>query len=149
MGKRILIDTSKTDETRIAVTADEKLDDYEIESEKQIAVKGNVYLAKITRVEPSLQAAFVDFGSNRNGFLPLTEIHPDYFKIPVADQEKLSILLKNLRSNNNENEKKDNEINKAVKKDETENNDENNLEKKINLKDPILKNYLIYRKKIL
>ena len=102
MGKRILIDTSKNEETRIAVTVDEKLDDYEIESEKQIAVKGNVYLAKITRVEPSLQAAFVDFGSNRNGFLPLTEIHPDYFKIPVADQEKLSILLKNLRSNNNE-----------------------------------------------
>jgi len=136
MGKRILIDTSKTDETRIAVTADEKLDDYEIESKKQIAVKGNVYLAKITRVEPSLQAAFVDFGSNRNGFLPLTEIHPDYFKIPVADQEKLSILLKNLRSDNNEDDKKDNEIEEIVKKDETENNDENNLEKKINLKDP-------------
>ena len=133
MGKRILIDTSKTDETRIAVTADEKLDDYEIESEKQIAVKGNVYLAKITRVEPSLQAAFVDFGSNRNGFLPLTEIHPDYFKIPVADQEKLSILLKNLRSNNNEDDKKDNEIDETVKKDEAENKDEGNLEKKINI----------------
>ncbi len=136
MGKRILIDTSKTDETRIAVTADEKLDDYEIESEKQIAVKGNVYLAKITRVEPSLQAAFVDFGSNRNGFLPLTEIHPDYFKIPVADQEKLSMLLKNLRSNSNEDDKKDNEIDETVKKDEAENKDESNLEKKINLKDP-------------
>ena len=105
MGKRILIDTSKTEETRIAVTIDTKLDDYEVESEKQIAVKGNVYLAKITRVEPSLQATFVDFGSNRNGFLPLTEIHPDYFKIPVADQEKLSVLLKNLRSNNNEDKK--------------------------------------------
>ena len=136
MGKRILIDTSKTEETRIAVTADEKLDDYEIESEKQIAVKGNVYLAKITRVEPSLQAAFVDFGSNRNGFLPLTEIHPDYFKIPVADQEKLSILLKNLRSNNDVDDKKDNEIDETDKEDETENNDESNLEKKINLKDP-------------
>ena len=97
MGKRILIDTSKTEETRIAVTIDTKLDDYEIESEKQIAVKGNVYLAKITRVEPSLQAAFVDFGSNRNGFLPLTEIHPDYFKIPVADQEKLSELASKLQ----------------------------------------------------
>ena len=93
MGKRILIDTSKNEETRIAVTVEEKLDDYEIESEKQIAVKGNVYLAKITRVEPSLQAAFVDFGSNRNGFLPLTEIHPDYFKIPVADQERIFTKL--------------------------------------------------------
>ena len=137
MGKRILIDTSKTEETRIAVTTDEKLDDYEIESEKQIAVKGNVYLAKITRVEPSLQAAFVDFGSNRNGFLPLTEIHPDYFKIPVADQEKLSILLKNLRSENNEEDKKNNEIDETVKKDAADQyNDENDIEKKINLKDP-------------
>ena len=137
MGKRILIDTSKTEETRIAVTADDKLDDYEIESEKQIAVKGNVYLAKITRVEPSLQAAFVDFGSNRNGFLPLTEIHPDYFKIPIADQEKLSILLKNLRSNNNEEDKKDDENDENIKKDrDEETNDENNLDKKINLKDP-------------
>ena len=137
MGKRILIDTSKNEETRIAVTVEEKLDDYEIESEKQIAVKGNVYLAKITRVEPSLQAAFVDFGSNRNGFLPLTEIHPDYFKIPVADQEKLSILLKNLRSNNNEEDKKENQIDENDKKDiGEESNDENNLEKRINLKDP-------------
>ncbi|MDC0192687.1 ribonuclease E/G [Alphaproteobacteria bacterium] len=137
MGKRILIDTSKTEETRIAVTIDTKLDDYEIESEKQIAVKGNVYLAKITRVEPSLQAAFVDFGSNRNGFLPLTEIHPDYFKIPVADQEKLSVLLENLRSNNNEEDKKNNKIDEAEKNVTTEeSNEENNLETKINLKDP-------------
>ncbi len=137
MGKRILIDTSKNEETRIAVTVEEKLDDYEIESEKKIAVKGNVYLAKITRVEPSLQAAFVDFGSNRNGFLPLTEIHPDYFKIPIADQEKLSVLLKNLRSNNDEEDKKDDEIDENNKKDvDKESNDGNNLEKKINLKDP-------------
>ena len=98
MSKRILIDASNTEETRIAVTANGKLDDFEIEAGKKNAVKGDVYLAKITRVEPSLQAAFVDFGSNRNGFLPLTEIHPDYFKIPVADQEKLSKLLKNIQS---------------------------------------------------
>ncbi len=137
MGKRILIDTSKNEETRIAVTVEEKLDDYEIESEKQIAIKGNVYLAKITRVEPSLQAAFVDFGSNRNGFLPLTEIHPDYFKIPIADQEKLSILLKKLRSDSNEEDKKDDEIDENSKKDgDEETKDENNLNKKINLKDP-------------
>ncbi len=137
MDKRILIDTSKTEETRIAVTVDKKLDDYEIESEKQIAVKGNVYLAKITRVEPSLQAAFVDFGSNRNGFLPLTEIHPDYFKIPVADQEKLSVLLKNLNTNNNLEDKQNNEINETEEKNTTEeSNEKNNIEKKINLKDP-------------
>ena len=89
MSKKILIDASNANETRIAVTENGKLDDFEIESNKKNAVKGDVYLAKITRVEPSLQAAFVDFGANRNGFLPLTEIHPDYFKIPTADEEKL------------------------------------------------------------
>ena len=78
MSKKILIDASNANETRIAVTENGKLDDFEVESNKKHAVKGDVYLAKIIRVEPSLQAAFVDFGSNRNGFLPLTEIHPDY-----------------------------------------------------------------------
>jgi len=93
MSKKILIDASNASETRIAVTENGKLDDFEIESNKKNAVKGDVYLAKITRVEPSLQAAFVDFGSNRNGFLPLTEIHPDYFKIPSADESKLKELI--------------------------------------------------------
>jgi len=97
MSKKILIDSSDSEETRVAITLNGKLDDYEIEKGKNNAVKGDVYLAKITRVEPSLQAAFVDFGSNRNGFLPLTEIHPDYFKVPVADQEKLSKILKDLK----------------------------------------------------
>ena len=87
MSKKILIDSSNSDQTRIAVTDNDKLDDFEIESNKKNSVKGDVYLAKITRVEPSLQAAFVDFGAGRNGFLPLTEIHPDYYKIPSADQE--------------------------------------------------------------
>ena len=98
MSKRILIDSSNADEIRVAVTANGKLDDFEIESSKKTAVKGDVYLAKITRVEPSLQAAFVDFGANRNGFLPLTEIHPDYFKIPSADQEKLTELSSKLHA---------------------------------------------------
>ena len=97
MSKRILIDSSDKDEIRVAVTINEKLDDFEIETSKKNAVKGDVYLAKIIRVEPSLQAAFVDFGVNRNGFLPLTEIHPDYFKIPIADQEKLKELSSKLQ----------------------------------------------------
>ncbi len=92
MSKNILIDTTNKIETRIAVTEDGKLDDFEIETNKKNAVKGDVYLAKITRIEPSLQAAFVDFGTNRNGFLPLTEIHPDYFKIPAVDEEKIKEL---------------------------------------------------------
>ncbi|MDC0233095.1 Rne/Rng family ribonuclease, partial [Pelagibacteraceae bacterium] len=107
MSKKILIDASNANETRIAVTENGKLDDFEIESNKKNAVKGDVYLAKIIRVEPSLQAAFVDFGSNRNGFLPLTEIHPDYFKIPSADESKLKELLE-----------------KQSSKDEVEDNDE-------------------------
>ena len=92
MSKNILIDTTNNTETRIAVTDNGKLDDFEVESNRKNAVKGDVYLAKITRIEPSLQAAFVDFGKNRNGFLPLTEIHPDYFKIPAADEKKIKDL---------------------------------------------------------
>ena len=107
MSKKILIDGSNSDQTRIAVTENDKLDDFEIESNKKNSVKGDVYLAKITRVEPSLQAAFVDFGTNRNGFLPLTEIHPDYFKIPSADQKAVEKLYKDLIEENNENEEND------------------------------------------
>ena len=130
MSKRILIDTSNTEETRVAVTANGKLDDYEVEAGKKNASKGDVYLAKITRVEPSLQAAFVDFGENRNGFLPLTEIHPDYFKIPVADQEKLSVLLKNLQSNHIEIENNEDSIKEEESK--NENNDfDNNKDQKL------------------
>ncbi len=107
MSKKILIDGSNSDQTRIAVTENDKLDDFEIESNKKNSVKGDVYLAKITRVEPSLQAAFVDFGTNRNGFLPLTEIHPDYFKIPSSDQKEVEKLYQDLISENNENEEND------------------------------------------
>ena len=161
MSKRIFIDASKADETRVAVTSNGKLDDYEIETSKNNAVKGDVYLAKITRVEPSLQAAFVDFGSNRNGFLPLTEIHPDYFKIPVADQDKLSQLLKDLHSNNLEDEienneviESENEIEQIDKLTEKEENFENNLnegekieiKKRFKNKDP-KKNYLNFFRK--
>ncbi len=110
MSKNILIDTTNTNETRIAVTDDGKLDDFEIESNKKNAVKGDVYLAKITRIEPSLQAAFVDFGTNRNGFLPLTEIHPDYFKIPAADEIKIKELSdKIFEEENNDEELNDSE----------------------------------------
>ena len=100
MSKNILIDTSNNDETRIAVTDNGKLDDFEIETNKKNTVKGDVYLAKITRIEPSLQARFVDFGTNRNGFLPLTEIHPDYFKIPVVDEKTIKELADKVYNQN-------------------------------------------------
>tara|TARA_B100000029_G_scaffold516649_1_gene632242 strand:- start:2947 stop:4773 length:1827 start_codon:yes stop_codon:yes gene_type:complete len=100
MSKKILIDSSQDEEIRVAVTEDGKLDDFEIEFNKKNAIKGDVYLAKITRVEPSLQAAFVDYGANRHGFLPLTEIHPDYFKIPTSDQKEFKELSAKLSSKN-------------------------------------------------
>ncbi len=132
MSKKILIDASNANETRIAVTENGKLDDFEVESNKKHAVKGDVYLAKIIRVEPSLQAAFVDFGSNRNGFLPLTEIHPDYFKIPSADESKLKELIEK-QSNIDEIEENDETEEKIENAEETVSevleNEEQNLKK--------------------
>ena len=125
MSKNILIDTTNNIETRIAVTEDGKLDDFEIEPSKKNAVKGDIYLAKITRIEPSLQAAFVDFGTNRNGFLPLTEIHPDYFKIPAADEVKIKEL--NEKINNYDEE----ESNITDNENELEDLEENNIENKL------------------
>ena len=93
MSKKILIDSSMSTETRIALINNDKLEEYEIESDRKNRIKSYVYLAKISRVEASLQAAFVDFGGNKHGFLPFTEIHPDYFKIPVSDQKKLKELI--------------------------------------------------------
>src|SRR5689334_5754299 len=89
MAKRMLIDATHAEETRVVVVNGNKLDelDFEIASKKQL--KGNIYLAKVTRVEPSLQAAFVEYGGNRHGFLAFSEIHPDYYRIPVADREAL------------------------------------------------------------
>ncbi len=125
MSKTILIDASNSEQTRIAVTVNDKLDDFEIESNKKNSVKGDVYLAKITRVEPSLQAAFVEFGANRNGFLPLNEIHPDYFKIPSTDKEEVKRLYNKLIENNENNE--DDE--KNLSKDQDVEISEDNVEK--------------------
>ena len=86
---RMLIDASKLEETRVAVAQNGQLVDLEVESLVRKQIKGNIYLAKVTRVEPSLQAAFVNYGGNRHGFLPFSEIHPDYYRIPVADRERL------------------------------------------------------------
>ena len=89
MPKRLLIDASHPEETRVAVLNGKRLEEFDYETTAKKPLKGNIYLAKITRVEPSLQAAFVDYGGNRHGFLPFTEIHPDYYRIPIADREAL------------------------------------------------------------
>ncbi len=89
MTKRMLIDATHPEETRVAVVSGTKLEEYDYETVVRKQLKGNIYLVKVTRVEPSLQAAFVDFGGNRHGFLPFPEIHPDYYRIPIADREAL------------------------------------------------------------
>ena len=88
-NKRMLIDATHPEETRVVVLSGNRLEDFDVEVESRRRLKGNIYLAKVTRVEPSLQAAFVEYGGNRHGFLAFNEIHPDYFQIPVADREVL------------------------------------------------------------
>jgi ribonuclease E len=89
MAKTMLIDATHPEETRVAVVDGRKLEEFDVEVASRRPLKGNIYLAKVTRVEPSLQAAFVEYGGNRHGFLAFSEIHPDYFRIPVADREAL------------------------------------------------------------
>ncbi|UWQ13255.1 ribonuclease E/G [Aliiroseovarius sp. M344] len=89
MPKKMLIDATHAEETRVVVVDGNKVEEFDFESENKRQLAGNIYLAKVTRVEPSLQAAFVDYGGNRHGFLAFSEIHPDYYQIPVADREAL------------------------------------------------------------
>jgi ribonuclease E len=89
MSKRLLIDARQTEETRVITTTNDIIDDFEYEVHSRRQLKGNIYLARVTRVEPSLQAAFVEYGGNRQGFLAFSEIHPDYYRIPIEDRQKL------------------------------------------------------------
>ena len=107
MPKTMLIDATHAEETRVAVVDGNRLVEYDYESKVRKQLKGSIFLAKVTRVEPSLQAAFVNFGGNRHGFLPFSEIHPDYFRIPVADREAL------LATQQAELEEHDNELEQA------------------------------------
>jgi ribonuclease E len=89
MGSKMLIDATHAEETRVVVVRGNRIEEFDFESAARKQLKGNIYLAKVTRVEPSLQAAFVDYGGNRHGFLAFSEIHPDYYQIPVADRQAL------------------------------------------------------------
>ena len=89
MATRMLIDARHSEETRVAVLKGNRIEEFDFESADHKQIKGNIYLAKVTRVEPSLQAAFVDFGGNRHGFLAFSEIHPDYYQIPKEDRDEL------------------------------------------------------------
>ena len=89
MSKKMLIDAAHAEETRVAVIDGNRIEEFDFESKSHKQLRGNIYLAKVTRVEPSLQAAFIEYGGNRHGFLAFNEIHPDYYQIPVADREAL------------------------------------------------------------
>lgn len=89
MTRRMLIDATHPEETRVTVVSGNRLEEFDYETTTKQQIKGNIYLAKVTRVEPSLQAAFVEYGGNRHGFLAFSEIHPDYYRIPVSDREEL------------------------------------------------------------
>src|SRR6188768_2642224 len=89
MTMRMLIDARHREETRVAVVKGNRIEEFDFESAERKQLKGNIYLAKVTRVEPSLQAAFIDYGGNRHGFLAFSEIHPDYYQIPKEDREAL------------------------------------------------------------
>lgn len=89
MSNKMLIDASHPEETRVVVTKGSRIEEFDFESEHKKQLKGNIYLARVTRVEPSLQAAFVEYGGNRHGFLAFSEIHPDYYQIPLADRQAL------------------------------------------------------------
>src|SRR5579871_2873502 len=89
MTNKMLIDATHPEETRVVVLRGNRVEEFDFESASRKQLRGNIYLAKVTRVEPSLQAAFVDYGGNRHGFLAFSEIHPDYYQIPVADRQAL------------------------------------------------------------
>ena len=92
MTKRMLIDSTHAEESRVVVLDGNRLEDFDVETSTKKQLKGNIYLAKVVRVEPSLQAAFVEYGGGRHGFLAFGEIHPDYYQIPVADRQRLIAL---------------------------------------------------------
>ena len=89
MANKMLIDSTHPEETRVVVLRGNRVEEFDFEAANRKQLRGNIYLAKVTRVEPSLQAAFVEYGGNRHGFLAFSEIHPDYYQIPVADRQAL------------------------------------------------------------
>src|SRR5215210_9499008 len=86
MPNKMLIDATHPEETRVVVVRGNRVEEFDFETAQRKQLRGNIYLAKVTRVEPSLQAAFVDYGGNRHGFLAFSEIHPAYYRIPVSDR---------------------------------------------------------------
>ena len=129
MVKRMLIDASHAEETRVVVASGTRLEEFDFESAAKKQLKGNFYLAKVMRVEPSLQAAFVEYGGNRHGFLPFGEIHPDYYQIPVADREALFAEQAAVDDENNEDTQEESgEPQNETPEEDTQSRDEENVD---------------------
>ena len=131
MSTKILIDGSREGQTQFALLSENGLEDFEFESISKKNLKGNIYLGKVSRIEASLQAAFVEIGSEKNGFLAFGEIHPNYFQIPVADREaliKAEAEIEESHSNfqDNKNEEKENET--EIEINNTQNDDSEKLD---------------------
>ena len=116
MSTRMLIDARHPEETRVTVIRGNRVEEFDYESANKAQIKGNIYLAKVTRVEPSLQAAFVEYGGNRHGFLAFSEIHPDYYQIPIADREALLAEERAANARDAEDEEVEEETPKGKKK---------------------------------
>ena len=97
MAKKLLIDAKQPEETRVVLLNGNRIEDFDQETTTKLQNKGNIYLARVTRVEPSLQAAFVEYGGTRHGFLAFSEIHPDYYRIPVEDRKALTEEMLNAK----------------------------------------------------
>ncbi|MGD8326340.1 MAG: Rne/Rng family ribonuclease [Sphingomonadales bacterium] len=121
MSTKMLVDARHPEETRVVIQRDNKIEDFDFEAAAKRQLKGNIYLAKVTRVEPSLQAAFVDYGGNRHGFLAFSEIHPDYYQIPVEDREA---LLAEEHSNEEIDDEEEDEAAEEAKSTEDEDSEE-------------------------
>jgi len=123
MATRMLVDASHDEETRVVIVKGTRLEEFDYETSSKKQLKGNIYLAKVTRVEPSLQAAFVEYGGNRHGFLPFSEIHPDYYQIPVSDREELveQESLAEKEASQAEEQEEETKANSSTNKDEDDN----------------------------
>src|SRR5262245_22397355 len=107
MANKMLIDAAHPEETRVVVLRGNRVEEFDFETANRKQLRGNIYLAKVTRVEPSLQAAFVEYGGNRHGFLAFSEIHPDYYAIPHADQEAIKAELAEAEAEVDDDEEED------------------------------------------
>ncbi|MDQ0327379.1 ribonuclease E [Rhodopseudomonas julia] len=124
MSNKMLIDAAHPEETRVVVLRGDKVEEFDFESAERRQLRGNIYLAKVTRVEPSLQAAFVDYGGNRHGFLAFSEIHPDYYQIPFADRQALLDAEESDREEDSDNHGGDSQSDDAPAKAEKSSDDD-------------------------